>query len=189
MVIKAPFKFPFPGSGTMDYREQLFRPLTKHFVDLIAQDIFENPTDFDIVYNLIFDAEMKVAWRAAWTCQKISEKQPKWFTDKHFDELSTLALSTSHCGLHRGCLCVLNNIALPNSIPVHFINACFEWMISPKSPISVQALSMKMLYSICQKEPDFKPELIAYLENIDYESYSAGFNSTRKNIIKKLNYS
>jgi hypothetical protein len=60
-------------------------------------------------------------------------------------------------------------------------------MVSPKSPIAVQALSMKMLYSICEKEPDLKPELIAYLENIDFECYSPGFNSTRRNIIKKLN--
>lgn len=171
----------------MNYREHLFRPLSKHFVDILVQEVFENPSDFDIIYNLIFDAEVKVAWRAAWACQKISEKQPKWFTDKHFDELAKLTISTTHGGLQRGCLSTLNNLDLPEQIPVDFLNACFEWMVSPKSPIAVQALSMKMLYSICEKEPDLKPELIAYLENIDFECYSPGFNSTRRNIIKKLN--
>jgi|SRR5665647_2626522 len=170
----------------MDYREHLLRRLSLHFVDHLAQEIFDNPSDFNIVYQLIFDREVKVAWRAAWACQKISEKHPEWFTDKKFLELVTLAISTSHGGVQRGCLCILNNLTLPDPIPVDLLNACFEWMVSPKSPVSVQALSMKILFSICKKEPDFKPELKAYLENIDYECYSPGFNSTRKNILKAL---
>jgi len=170
----------------MDYREHLFRPLSLHFVDHLAQEIFANPSDFDIIYKLIFDHEVKVAWRAAWACQKISEKHPEWFTDEQFKELITLAMSTSQSGLLRGCLSILNNLTLPNPIPVDFLNACFEWMISPKSAVAVQALSMKILYTICQKEPDLKPELIAYLENIDFECYSAGFNSTRKNVLNSL---
>jgi len=59
-------------------------------------------------------------------------------------------------------------------------------MISPKFPIAVQALSMKMLYRICQIEPDFKPEIIAILEDINYQDYSSGFNSTRNSILKVL---
>ena len=170
----------------MDYREHLYRPLSKHFIDHLVQVVFENPVDFELVYRLIFDADDKVAWRAAWACQKISEKHSEWFTDKQFLELARTATSTLHGGLQRGCLSILNNLAFPGQIPVEFINSCFDWMISPKSPIAVQALSMKMLLRICKKEPDFKPELIAYLENIDFESYSAGFKSTRKNVLKAL---
>ncbi len=171
----------------MNYSEHLYKPLSKHFVDILVQEVLKNPSDFEIIYNLIFDTEVMIAWRAAWACQKISEKKPKWFTDKHFDELAKLTISTAHGGLLRGCLSTLYKLSLPKQIPVDFINACFERMVSPKSPIAVQALSMKMLFSISEKEPDIKPELIAYLENIDFEFYSPGFNSTRKNIIKKLN--
>lgn len=171
----------------MDYRECLSRPLSKHYVDHLVLEIFANPSDFDVVYQLIFDQDEKVKWRAAWACQKISEKHPEWFTDKHFIELSDLAISTMHGGLHRGCLSIIKNLSLPENIPVEFINACFEWMASPKYPISVQALSIRILYSICLREPDFKPEFIAYLENVDIECYSPGFKSTRKNILKLLN--
>ena len=170
----------------MDYREHLFRPLSKHFVDYLAQEIFANPADFDLVYQLIFDVDVKVAWRAAWACQKISEKHPEWFTDNQFTELALLAISSSHGGLQRGCLSILFNLPLPNPIPVEFINACFDRMISLKYPIAVQSLSMKMLLRICKSEPDFKPEFIATLENIDFESYSPGFKSTRNNIFKAL---
>jgi len=170
----------------MDYREHLYRPLSHHFVDNLVLEVFENPSDFNIVYQLIFDANEKVAWRAAWACQKISEKHSEWFSEKQFDELVALAISTTQGGLKRGCLSILNNLPLPSPISVEFINACFDWMISAKSPIAVQALSMKLLLRICKSEPDFKPELIATLENLNFENYSAGFKSTRKNVIKAL---
>ncbi|MDD4969283.1 MAG: hypothetical protein PHT07_07605 [Paludibacter sp.] len=170
----------------MDYREHLFRPLTLHFVDALVQEVFQNPSDKELVFQLIFDPEIKVAWRAAWACQKISEKYPEWFTDSQFKELAALAISTTHGGLQRGCLSILNNLPIPEDISVEFINACFDWMVSPKSPIAVQALSMKMLYRICLMIPDFKPELIAYLENIAPGDYSAGFNSTRRNVLNLL---
>ena len=169
-----------------DYREHHFRPLSRHFVDQLVQVIFVNPSDMDIVYQLIFDPEEKIAWRAAWACQKISEKYPEWFNDNQFNEIVSLAISTSHGGLQRGCLSILLNLPIPVSIPVEFINACFEFMVSAKSPISVQALSMKMLYRICRIEPDFKPELRAYLENVDSSLYSAGFNSTRRKVLNLL---
>jgi len=170
----------------MDYREHLLRPMSLRFADKLAQEIFINPSDMDIVYRLIFDPEIKVAWRAAWVCQKISEKYPEWYSDSQFNELSAFALTTRHGGLQRGCLSILNNLPVPVNISVDFINTCFEWMVSLKSPIAVQALSMKMLYRICLIEPDFKHELIAYLENIDSGAYSAGFNSTRRNVLKLL---
>ena len=170
----------------MDYRTHLLRPLSRHFVDILVQEIFVNPSDAVLIYRLIFDTDVTVAWRAAWAYQKISEKHPDWLNDLQFLEIATLAISTSHGGLKRGCLSILNNLPVPNPIPVDFINACFDWMVSPKSPIAVQALSMKMLYRICVIEPAFKTEIIAYLENIDPNDYSAGFNSTRKNVLKAL---
>ena len=170
----------------MDYHEHLIRPLSRHFVDQLVQEIYDYPSDFAIIYKLIFDQEIKVAWRAAWACQKISEKHPEWFTEVHFNEIALLTIFTSHGGLKRGCLSILNNLNIPDPVPVELVNACFEWMISLKSPISVQALSMKMLHRICKIEPDFKYELIAYLENVDSYSYSAGFNSTRTNVLKSL---
>jgi hypothetical protein len=171
----------------MDYKEYLSGPLSKHFVDYLTQQIFSKPHDFDQIYHLIFVPEEKVAWRAAWACQKISETKPEWFTDNQFHELASLAISTSHSGLQRGCLSILLNQSLPDSVSVEFINACFEQMVSMKSAVSVQALSMKMLFRICQKEPDFKQELIATLENIDLDNYSSGFKCSRNNIFKHLN--
>jgi hypothetical protein len=170
----------------MEYREHLSRPLSKYFLEGIVRTVFENPSDFHLLFQLIFDEDEKVAWRAAWACTKMSEREPEWFSQEQIRELMSFTLTTTHGGLLRGCMSILQNLPLPNSIPVEFINACFDWMISPKSPIAVQSLSMKMLLRICKIEPDFKPELAAYLENIDSDAYSAGFNSTRKHVLNSL---
>jgi len=174
------------GRG-VDYMERLSRPLSKHFVDHLVLEILANPCDFTLLYPLAFVSDEKIAWRAAWVCCKISESEPGWFTVDQFHELASLATSTTHSGLQRGCLSILLNLSLPDSLSVEFINVCFERMVSLKSSIAVQALSMKMLYRICQKEPDFKQELIATLENIDLENYSPGFKCSRNNILKYLN--
>jgi len=171
----------------MNYREQLSRPISKNFLEQLVRNVLDHPKDFQLIFQLIFDADNKVAWRAAWACAKVSEKHPDWFAEIQVLEIMKFTVSVTHGGVHRGCLSILSNLPLPNPIPVDFINACFDWMTSPKFPIAVQSLSMKILYSICQREPELSIELIAYLENVDFESYSAGFNSTRKNILKKLN--
>ena len=170
----------------MNYREHLLQPLSLRYIDMLESEILINPADFPLVYSLIFDADVKVAWRAAWACQKISEKHPDWFTENHFLELSTYAISISHGGILRGCLSILKNIEFPSTISVEFINSCFDWMVSPKQPIAVQALSMKILYLICIKIPDFAPELKVVLQHIDYENYSPGFICTRNKILKLL---
>lgn len=170
----------------MNYREFLLRPLSKHYIDQLAQEVLENTVDVVTVYNLVFDDDITVAWRAAWTCQKISEKQPDLFTSEHFSEITSLVLSTTHQGLKRGCLCVLNNLKIPQPIPVNLLDGCFEWMISQKSSIAVQALSLRLLQRFCAIEPDLIPELMAYLENFETENLSPGMKASRRNVIKNL---
>jgi len=171
----------------MNYRDFLLRPLSKHFVDHLAEEIFLNTNDFDTVYKLIFDDEITVAWRAAWACQKISEKMPELFTPVQFNEIAALTISSSHQGLKRGCLSVLNNLTIPQPIPVDLLDACYDWMISMKSSIAVQALSLRLLQKFCEAEVDLIPELKAYLENFETENLSPGMRATRRNVIKALN--
>ncbi len=170
----------------MNYRAYLLQPLSKKFVDQLAAEVLMHPDTLPSVYTLIFDADTTVAWRAAWTCQKISEKQPELFNDNYFNELAAISISTSHDGIKRGCLSILNRLPIPRPIPVALINACFDGMISTKSAVAVQALSLKLLYKFCLTEPDLIPELVAYLENFENEGLSPGMLSTRRNVIKLL---
>ena len=171
----------------MDFRYQLKNPASLGYIENIAQLVIDNPEEFEEFFELIFDRDTDIAWRAGWVCDKISRKQPQLFTPTHIQKIADALLIVKHHGIRREYLCMLNNLGLPEDFSVELINQFFEWMILPKADVSAQVLSMKLLYKICEKQPDFKHELMAYLENISSSDYTPGFNCTRIKIIKLLN--
>jgi hypothetical protein len=171
----------------MDYRSQLLNPISKGFVDDIVKSVIDNHDDFQSLFLLMYDEEERVAWRAGWVCSRISEKRPEWFLPTHVYQMMELTQTTKFAGLIRSCLSVLLDLNRPELFTGEFINSCFEWMISPKYPIAVQASSMKLLYQVCKIEPDLSIELKAYLETVDVNNYSVGYNSTRRRVLNDLN--
>lgn len=153
----------------------------------MVEEALHDSAAFEELYALMFDPDVKVAWRAAWACEKVCEQKPGYFISGKYNEITRLAVTSTHDGIQRGCLSMLLILPLPDELPVDLINSCFERMISPKSAIAVQALSMKMLYRFCLVEPAFVPEMLACLESVSPDDYSKGVNAARRNILKKLN--
>lgn len=170
----------------MDYAAFLSKRITKQEAEWLRGELLFSSENFNQVFRLIFQKPDNVAWQAAWVCEKVSELSGDMFTDDERQTLTDFTLSNTHTGLQRLCLSILLNLPVIKPVSVEFINNCFEQMISPKQPVGVQVLSMKMLEKICSVEPDFTSELIASLENFDPSNYSAGFVAARKNVLKKL---
>ena len=170
----------------MNYKEILSKPVSQINYKVLFAEVSKSYEDFCIVFELMFDADEKTAWHAAWICEKVSERSPHFFTEKSVERMVELAVSTAFTGLQRLLLSTILNLGLPDEIPVEFINISFERMISPKSPVAVQALSMKILYEFTKCEPDFKAELKAYLESIDIENYTVGYRSAKKIFSKEF---
>jgi len=169
-----------------NFKEILSKPVSQINYKVLFAEVSESYEDFCIVFELMFDADEKTAWHAAWICEKVSERSPHFFTEKSVERMVELAVSTAFTGLQRLLLSTILNLGLPDEIPVEFINISFERMISPKSPVAVQALSMKILYEFTKREPDFKAELKAYLESIDIENYTVGYRSAKKIFSKEF---
>lgn len=172
----------------MNFREQLKNPASLGYIEIIAQSVGAEAEAFEELFGLMFDEDTDVAWRAAWVCSKISRKNPEVFRFYYIQQIADAVLTTKHHGVRRGLLSLLNDLPLPDLISVELINQLFEWMILPKADVSQQVLSMKLLYKICLKQPDFRQEMLAYLENISADDYTPGFNVTRRKIIKSLNH-
>jgi len=169
-----------------NFKEILSKPVSQINYKVLFAEVSESYEDFCVVFELMFDADEKTAWHAAWICEKVSERSPHFFTKKSVERMVELAVSTVFTGLQRLLLSIILNLGLPDEVPVEFINISFERMISQKSPVAVQVLSMKILYEFTKREPDFKAELRAYLESIDVENYTVGYRSARKNILKRI---
>ncbi len=169
----------------MVLRKSLNQTLNLKIISNIVNSILENPSEFEILFKLMSDRNVKISWRAAWVCDKIAEIQPLFFCQSHIDDIVSRTISNSHEGFRRSCLSILYHLPLqPVNVPL--LNSCFEWMISRESSIAIQALSIKIIHRYCIIEPDIKHELKAYLENYETERVSVGILALRKKILKTL---
>jgi len=169
----------------MNYKEELTSPGSLRRIDSIVNDAINSPENINEIFKLISETNLKIAWKAAWVCHKISEKDHNAFI-KQQAVIIQIVTSSQHSGLQRECLSILLNTELNHDVPVVLINFCLDNMVSPQSAIAVQALCMKLMLKITLIIPELAGEFYNYLDNIDPSFYSTGFNSCRKNCIKKL---
>lgn len=171
----------------MDLHSLLSASLTLKKLNIIADTIISDKEKFNELFEMIFDTNVKIAWHAAWAVEKISEKDCSFFSEEQIERLILLSIQATNNSLKRSVLSVIINLPLPENLSVEFINVCFERMISMKEPVAVQALSMRLLQRIAEKEPEFIPEILVTLENVDLTAVSAGYLAIRKNVMKVLN--
>ncbi len=168
------------------FMEILSANMGKQEVDWLSNEAILSTDTFHMLFRLIFGEDKKTAWHACWVVEKVSEKAPELFQKEHNKQLVDFTLTNRHDGLQRLCLSILYNLPVYLPISVEFINRCFEQMMSPKETVGVQVLSMKMIGRICEIEPEFIPELISCLENVDDALYSKGYIAAKKNMLKRL---
>lgn len=170
----------------IDFRSKLSSTLSRNFVDDIVESVHQHPQDFISLYDLIRDEEIKVSWRAVWTCEKLCKIHPEWFIPK-YEELTKLLLNCKHDGTKRLFLAILYKLPVPKDCPVELYDFCINRMLSKDEAIAVQALCVKLAYNICSVEPDLFCELKIYLENAETDYYSPAVKSTIKNFLKRIN--
>lgn len=168
-----------------DFRPLLSGPISKVAIDEIVDSVDRHPQDFDTIYNLMNDEELKVSWRATWACEKVAEIHPDWFAGKERELLEKL-LASNHDGTKRLLLSILYDIPTEEPFPVDLLDYCFEHMYALNETPGVQSLCLKMAYKLCLKEPELLPEFKMYLENADTDYYSMAVKTCTRNLLKKL---
>jgi hypothetical protein len=171
---------------TRNLREEFSGKLVHSFAEQFSLWVINNPEQFPELYSLSYDTDPKVAWRAAWICEKISYQFPEWFINKR-SELAKRIIHCSNDGSKRSLLNILLHLPVEEPISVEFLNFCLDHMLSPQEPIAIQAQCIKMAYKLCQKEPELLPEFKYILENAELEFYSKGIQSTVRNTLEQLN--
>lgn len=170
----------------MNLTETLRKPPSLLYADALAGYINDNPHEFVNLFNLMFDADKTLAWRTGWICDKISRKNPEWFTVVQMQKIFEALLTEKHNGTLRSLLSIFHNIYNGTQLSVEIINLLFGLMTSARSDVSHQVLSMKILARYCENEPDMIPELLAYLQLLSPDDFTPGFNSVRKKILNRL---
>ncbi|MDL2322785.1 hypothetical protein LJC52_02250 [Bacteroidales bacterium OttesenSCG-928-A17] len=170
---------------SFDFRELLAGPICKANIDKIVDSANRNPDEFPVIWNLRDDEDIKVSWRAAWACEKLSELRPEWFISKQNELIDTL-LQENHDGKKRLLLSILYNLPNPEPYSVPFLDYTLDKMFDPKESIGVQALCVKLAYRLCNIDKDLLYELKMRLQSEDLSYYSKGLKASVRNILKKI---
>lgn len=136
------------------------------------------------LYDLIFDADDKVAYQAAWVLTHFSLSENEWLYSKQ-NELIDEVLVCKHPGKRRLILSLLFRQPLANPPRVDFLDFCLERMISKQELPGVQSLCMKLAYELCRPIPELLQELKATLEMIEDDSVPS-IRTVRKNVLKAM---
>lgn len=168
----------------VDVEKLLRESLSRSIVDYLVAEVEQQPSLFDKLLSLSFSPDRRLAWRSAWVLGHLHGKKPQLF-EPHIQRMMEYLPQAEIDGVRRCFIYILANTSFAE-YPVSFINLCFDWMLSPKQPVSIQVYCMRILVGVCQVYPEFKSELVACLEAVNPSDYSKGFVSARRNTLKLL---
>lgn len=168
-----------------EFKKALEGTLGRKDIDRIVDRVVASPDRLDALYALTRHEETRIAWHAAWACEKLSLLLPSLWMDKR-EELMLRVMQCPHDGIQRLLLNILHHLPVSKPVNTAFFDFCLQGMLSPAESASGQAICMKLAYDICLEEPELTGELEAYLENMEPEYHAAAVQCARNNILKKI---
>ena len=157
-------------------REELKSRLS---IDDIRTLAGREPTE--VLLETLYDSDSLVARNAAWVLTHKAKRDINQLPQKR---LIDLALSTPDTSLRRLTLCLIERQGIPpEHIRTDFLDFCLRHMVMLEEPSGVQALCMKLAYSMCSHYPELAHEFSETLNLMHAEHYKPGV----KYLINKLN--
>lgn len=139
---------------------------------------------FNLLFQLIFSGDKRLAWRSCWIIDNASEDAPHLLIDK-LPEIISGFLSTNDSSLKRHFTRILCRYQIPEEYLGTIINRSFELLI-PSEPTSVRVFAMQLLFNISLQVPDLKGELLSVIENLSDEGGTAGFINRSGKLLRQL---
>jgi len=150
---------------------------------LIAKEIASEPKQMQKLWDFAIGTHEK-SWRASWLMDKVYDEAPQLV--RPYIPLMIELIPDLECqSKQRQFLKLISIEPLPKPISGHFINRCFDLLISNSTPVAVRVYAMQILFNFSQQEPDIKNELALVIEEHMNEG-TAGFKSRGKRILRKL---
>ena len=136
------------------------------------------------LYMLLFDADDKLAYQAAWAMGHFSLSENKWLYSKQ-NELINEAMTCKHTGKRRLILSLLFRQPLASPPRVDFLDFCLERMVLRQEQPGTQALCMKLAYEQCRSIPELLQELRTILDRMEGD-LPPSIKATRKNVLQAM---
>lgn len=175
---------------TLDLEKTLSVPIWKKQVVQLAGELAAQPGQIKGLIGLTFHGQQKIAFRASWILESVYERYPELFEPFIADFVAGFAAQHNlSCKRHytRIVMDMLHR-KQPQLAQIDFeplVEAAFEWLIDPGTPVAVQVNCLDILYAMQTRYPwiadELKEQTIFLLKNGTPAMQSRG-----KKILKKL---
>jgi hypothetical protein len=157
--------------------------LSRRNIDLLTHFAEVNPKAVDILVDLVLSHQPKLAERASWVLEKLSERNPGRLNDslpRFIDNLKHIPSSSTRRTLSK----VLSLHTLPETEEAKVLDICLTMLEDPKEPVGVKANCMSLAFQLLPKYPELKNELFLLIED-QLPYLSVGFASRYKVLQRK----
>jgi hypothetical protein len=169
----------------VNLREEILKEHSKSHALTIANYACESKKNFKTLIECFLDEKYRLAQRAAWSVSWAAKQRPEMVYPHIKDLVSVLNKKNVHDAVMRNSVRVLQEIEIPEKYHGEVMDACFQFLERPLTPVAIKAFSLTTLFNLSKKYPEIKPELkLIIKDRLDYET--AGFKSRAKKILPKL---
>ena len=161
--------------------------------DRLSGEVFNNPALLETLLNTALDTADPHHHKACWTLELVLEQHIEWL-GPHLDvfcgTLATLSNGSAIRSLSKICLfAVTHSKKNPGFLDANhaeqITEACFDWLIDPKTKVAIKAYAMRALFLLGQDKDWIYPELERILTEDAYK-HSAGYQAAAKDILRKI---
>ena len=150
-----------------------------------AQRLESHSEDIPLVIQAMKNVKATIAWRAGWVLDHFERNNNKTL-QPYLNQLIEILLQTPHHGVQRHLTRILSNAPVSELEDGRLVDACFNWLLNPRTPIAVKANAMQILSNLCATYPELGQELKTVIDD-GYENGTAAFKSRGRKILERLN--
>jgi len=169
----------------VNLREEILKEHSKTHALKIANYACQSKRNFKELMDCFLDDEYSLSQRAAWSVSWAARKKPGMLSPHIKDLVSVLHRQNIHDAVIRNSVRALQEIDIPVKFHGKVMNACFQFLETPATPVAIKVFSLTILYNLSKKYPEIKSELRLIIEE-RREHETAAFRSRAKKILPKL---
>lgn len=166
----------------MNIQEEILREHSKEQALKIATYACSSKKNFKELMKCFMSPEYRLAQRAAWSVSWAARKKPGMIQPYVKDLVAQLQRKDVHNAVIRNSIRILEAIDIPEELHGEVMNACFQFIETPTTPIAIKAFSLTTLHNLSQKYPEILPELKLIIQE-RWDTETAAFKSRARKII------
>lgn len=149
-----------------------------------AKRLESHPEDIPVVIEAMKNTKATIAWRAGWVLDNFERKNTKALLP-YLNLLSEILLQTPHHGVQRHITRILSKAPTSELEDGRLVDACFNWLLNPKTPIAVKVNAMEIIGNLCVTYPELGQELKTVIDD-GYDNGTAAFKSRGRKILERI---